>query len=203
MRSNSLICILAFLATAVSAEPLRIPAFTAYTLPDADGARISERGGVTRWTDPAQTVNWYGEFKQTGDLSVKLLIRLKEQQSTKLKLTVAGESRELQIARTDEPMVTADFGTFKISKTGYQQFTLASLNGAGQSAGDLEALLLDGPATRDAHFNLKERRNAASVHLAYPVSKETNVQAFYCEATAVEDPLWTFYMVCGWHRGYF
>jgi len=29
------------------------------------------------------------------------------------------------------------------------------------------------------------------------------VEAFYCEVTALEDPLWTFYMACGWHRGYF
>ena len=31
----------------------------------------------------------------------------------------------------------------------------------------------------------------------------TNVQAFYCELTGVEVPLWTYYMACGWHRGYF
>jgi len=29
------------------------------------------------------------------------------------------------------------------------------------------------------------------------------VEAFYCEITAVEDPVWTYYMACGWHRGYF
>ena len=27
--------------------------------------------------------------------------------------------------------------------------------------------------------------------------------AFYCEVTAVEDPVTTFYMACGWHLGYF
>ncbi len=37
--------------TARAAE-LRIPAFTAYTLPDAEGARISQRNGITRWTNP-------------------------------------------------------------------------------------------------------------------------------------------------------
>jgi hypothetical protein len=69
--------------------------------------------------------------------------------------------------------------------------------------GNVEALLLDGEPLAGAHFNLKERRNAASVHLAYPVGKGTNVAAFYCEVTAVEDPTSTFYMACGWHRGYF
>ena len=69
--------------------------------------------------------------------------------------------------------------------------------------GDIEALMLQGPAAEEAQFNLQPRRNAASVHLAYPVPKGTNVAAFYCEVTALEDPLWTYYMACGWHRGYF
>ncbi len=59
------------------------------------------------------------------------------------------------------------------------------------------------PLSRAAQFNLKPRRNAASVHLVYPVDKETNVSVFYCEMTGIEDPLWTYYMACGWHRGYF
>ena len=33
--------------------------------------------------------------------------------------------------------------------------------------------------------------------------KDTKVAAFYCEVTALEDPIWTYYMACGWHRGYF
>jgi Domain of unknown function (DUF3472)/Domain of unknown function (DUF5077) len=37
----------------------------------------------------------------------------------------------------------------------------------------------------------------------YPVPKENEIEAFYCEVTAVEDPTTTFYMACGWHRGYF
>ena len=41
------------------------------------------------------------------------------------------------------------------------------------------------------------------MHLAYPSPKGTNVAAFYCELTGVEDPVATYYMACGWHRGYF
>lgn len=59
MRSlfTGLIVGLAVLSSASAAE-LKVPAFTAYTLPDANAARISERGGVRNWTDPAQSVNW-------------------------------------------------------------------------------------------------------------------------------------------------
>ncbi len=37
----------------------------------------------------------------------------------------------------------------------------------------------------------------------YPVPTNTVAAAFYCEVTAVDDPVATFYMACGWHRGYF
>jgi hypothetical protein len=99
--------------------------------------------------------------------------------------------------------VTADFGSFDIVTAGSQRFTLESLNPQGQPFGELDALVLDGPAVQEAHFNLQPRRNAASVHLVYPVDKDVKVEAFYCEMTGLEDPIWTYYMACGWHRGYF
>ena len=60
---------------------------------------------------------------------------------------------------------------------------LASVFSANASA-----LVLDGPATVDAHFNTDPRRNAASVHLSYPLPKDAAVGWFYNEVTAVEDP---------------
>lgn len=182
---------------------LRVPAFTAYTLPDTDSPRISERGGVRGWTDPAQTVHWYGRLNQPGALQAKLRLRLPEGAESKLRLTVAGGFREVTVKGVSgsEPL-TADFGTFSVERPGYQDFRLESINPKGQDAGQLEALVLDGPAVEGAHFNLKERRNAASVHLSYKAPTNA-IAAFYCEVTAVEEPVTTFYMACGWHRGYF
>ena len=79
------------------------------------------------------------------------------------------------------------------------RFELSSPN----PAGDIAALVLDGPATAGAHFNMEPRRNAASVHLHYPLPKDALIEWFYNEATAVEDPVYTFYMACGFSRGYF
>lgn len=190
-------------AGAIGAE-LRIPAFTAYTLPDAEGARISERSGVTRWTDPALSVNWYGRLQQAGELNARIELRLAEGAESKLRLTVGARSRTVTVqGEGSEVTISADFGAFEVSGPGYQRFALESLNPPGASAGDLATLVLAGPAVEGAHFNLKERRNAASVHLMYPVPTETEIAAFYCEVTAVEDPTASFYMACGWHRGYF
>lgn len=195
--------ILLVLSLAPVHAELRIPAFTAYLDPNVNGARISSRSGIADWNDPAVKVLWFGEVKQPGPLECAIALKLPVSTTSQLRLTVAGEAHEVKIAGADSELVTANFGKFVIKQAGYQRFMLESLNRAGQPAGNIDALVLNGPAAQDAHFNLKSRRNAASVHLFYPVPKETKVEAFYCEMTGIEEPLWTYYMACGWHRGYF
>jgi hypothetical protein len=182
---------------------LRVPAFTAYLDPDPGGARISPRSGISGWTNPALKVLWFGEIKTPGELDCALELRLPVGAETKLRLTVAGKSREATAKGAGDDPVTVDFGSFGIATPGYLKFALELLNPSGQDAGNIEALVLRGPAVADAHFNLDSRRNAASVHLAYPTSEYTNIDAFYCEVTATEAPLWTYFEACGWHRGYF
>ena len=66
-RRASLIAMTAVACTG-SAAGLLVPGFTAYTEPDADGARVSQHGnGVTHWTDPELKVVWFGQFEQTGE----------------------------------------------------------------------------------------------------------------------------------------
>ncbi len=204
MRSLLLIpIVVSIVGTGASAETLRVAAFTAYLAPDVGGARISARSGLTGWDDPALKVLWFGQINTVGRLSCVVTLRLPERGTSRLRLTVAGQSHEATVRGVGADLVRADFGAFDMAKAGYKCFTLESLNAPGRQAGDLDALILDGPATKDAHFNLTPRRNAASVHLMYPVDKETKVQAFYCEMTGLEEPVWTYYMACGWHRGYF
>lgn len=192
------------LSIPVQAAELRVPAFTAYTLPDADSARTSERSGLTRWTDPSQSVNWYGRFPETGDVTARVLVKLPKDAMSKLRLTVGGQARDVQVEGGGmDAAVSADFGSFPIAKAGYQRFMLECLNEKGQRFGDLEALVLEGGPVASAHFNLKERRNAASVHMNYPLPPDEKIQWFYNEVTGVADPVCTFYMACGFKRGYF
>ena len=201
---NKLLLLLTVLATVINSHAgLSVPACTAYLDPNVDGAHVSARSGISGWKDPALKVLWFGEIKTAGALDCALALRLPDGAASKLRLSVAGQSREATAKGAGTNLVTLSFGQFGVKEAGYQRFTLESLNPAGQPFGDLDALVLDGPAAADAHFNLKPRRNAASVHLAYPTPKGTNIAAFYCEATGVEEPLWTYYMACGWHRGYF
>jgi hypothetical protein len=198
-----IILILCLLALGRAQAELRVPAFTAYLEPDPDGADVSSRSGISGWTDPSLKVLWFGDIKTPGRLDCSLELRLPAGAESKLRLTVAGKSREVTAEGRGADLVKIDFGAFEVSQPGYQRFTLESLNAGGKSAGNLQALILDGPAAADAHFNIDPRRNAASVHLAYPTTGFTNVDAFYCEVTGVETPLWTYFEACGWHRGYF
>ncbi len=193
-----------FIAASVCAQAeLKVPAFTAYTEPGSGSARVSERSGVKGWDDPAQKILWFGDLKQAGKLDAAVELTLAPGSSSKLRLTVAGETREATATADSSGAASAKFGAFGIKQAGYTKFELVSLNPPKTAAGDITSLTLEGPATQDAHFNLKPRRNAASVHLAYPVEKGSKVSAFYCEMTGVEDPVATYYMACGWHRGYF
>ena len=199
-----ILCSLAGAAPLVAAaESLRIPAFTAYTDPDANGARISQNSGVAGWRDPAIKVSWFGDIKAPVTLEASVELRLPVNATSRLRLTVAGQSREAEVKSVGTNLVTARFGKFDIKEPGHRRFALESLNEAGQHFGDLSTLVLDGVTTNTAHFNYKSRRNAASVHLSYASPKGTNVAAFYCEMTGIEEPVATYYMACGWHRGYF
>ena len=185
-------------AQATLAE-LRIPAATAYLEPNSRSVRVSEDRGITRWTNPETKILWFGQFKSTGKLQVAVELQTNGRENPPLQLTLGEETRSAKFTKTDDDLVRADFGTFTIKKAGYRRFTLHS----EKPSGAIKTLVLDGPAIKEAHFNLKPRRNSASVHLAYPVPKDTKVSAFYCEMTGIEEPLWTYYMACGWHRGYF
>jgi hypothetical protein len=199
---QAITCIVSIVTTATATE-LRVPAFTAYLDPDVRGARVSPRSGITGWHDPELRVLWFGEIKTPGKLDCSVTLRLPTDATSTLRLTAAGQSHQALVTGAGPDLVTADFGSFDIAERGYLCLRLESLNPQGHLAGNLDALVLSEAAAQDAHFNLQPRRNAASVHLFYPVGKDIKVEAFYCEMTGLEDPIWTYYMACGWHRGYF
>jgi len=180
---------------------LTVPGMTAYGVPDAQALRVNEQRGVVEWKDPAQKVVWYGKFAKAGALVVSLEIMVAEGTQSKLKLGVGQQSLEITVPGAAKPQ-QVEVGKYAIAAPGYVALTLESLNAAGQDAGEIRAIKISGEALEGAHFNLLERRNAASVHLAYPVDDHRKVAFFYNEVTAVEDPIHTFYMACGFSRGY-
>lgn len=184
-------------------DVLKIPAFTGYCDPDPNGVQISEQHGVRGWRTKEQSLSWYGRFEKTGRLEITLLLRLPEGESSRLKMLMGQQKREAKIIGKGNELVRAVFSPFRVETAGYQRIELAGLEKSGQVFGDLDSLELRGEPIVAAHFNLLERRNAASVHLGFPVANTTKVTAFYNEITVRTEPLWSYYMACGFHRGYF
>ena len=213
-----------FAVTALAAAPfvsqgedtptsLRVPAFTAYSEPDVEDVDVSPEQGLTGWTNAKDRIVWYGNIETTGTLNVTVSLRMPAKAVSRLRLTMTAQSSGKRIivggiraveGGTNGRLITVDFGQVNISSSGYYRFTLEGVSKNQASFGDVDALLLSGQATQNAHFNLRlEQRGAPSVHLSYPIPKDAQVQWFYNEVTAKTDPLWTYYMACGWHRGYF
>jgi hypothetical protein len=182
---------------------LSVPAFTAYIEPKEQGAEVDEKG-ISQWTDPKQSVVWYGKLNRIGKLDITVKLSLPEKKKVRYELTVDKiKLQSLTIGKGDQ-VVDLSFGSVEIGQTGsYHRFALRAIAKAGIALGNVKSLELNGPATEDAEFNLTEHRNAASVHIGYPVPKDTEVEWYYNEVTPRLVPIHTFYMACGFHRGYF
>ncbi|HEY1122753.1 MAG TPA: DUF3472 domain-containing protein, partial [Haloferula sp.] len=190
--------------TASSLAVVEVPAFTAYSSPDPNkGAQRSKDGEVTGWEEKTK-LRWYGQIAKKGELDLSLKLAGELSAGNKLKLTVSpqegsAKGRPLDGKATGE---LVGFGKFDIPAPGYYRF---ELEGRGDKLPPLKALVLDGAASEDAHFSMVERRNSASIHLGYTVPEDAKeeVEWFYLEVTPKTEPLWSYYMATGWHRGYF
>lgn len=194
-------------------EPLTLPGFTAYSEPNPESPDITEKG-IRNWSNPKDRIVWYGRLSMTGTLELSLSVRLPKSGSSRLRLEVSpvtpvgGEKKTAPIRRDVEVeggafSLLTPIPSIRIPAPGYYRFALEGISKTGETFGEPLALTLSGPAAGGAHFNLKPRRNAASVHLGYPLPPQSRVTAFYNEMTVETEPLWSYYMACGFHRGYF
>ena len=100
---------------------------------------------------------------------------------------------------------TIAIGELEIKKAGYYTIQIIPLSSGSGKYIDLQALILKGAAVENIHFNSEPRKNSSSVHLSYPVASDKNVEWFYNEVTvpAGFDHLQSYYMACGFGKGYF
>jgi hypothetical protein len=201
-REERMLLGILLLFAALTDDTLRVPAFTAYVEPDPAGARVSAEKGVSGWEQPAQRLYWLGRLGAPGTLRVTLLLRLPPGESADLKLSVRGHSLAAHVEGGDDAL-RVELGSVEIAEAGYAGFSLEGVKKSGRSFGQIEALVLGGPPVQGAQFNLLPRRNAASVHLGYPIPGDAAAEWFYTELCVRTDPLWSYYMACGFSRGYF
>lgn len=199
-----LLCLLlpAVLPAASFAEPLRVPAYLAYAEPNPEGFDISEENGVQGWKDGHQRAVWYGTIVHPGALKVSLELNMPEKAVSRLRLRVGRQTRTFAVSGDATTTTTQEF---TVAKPGRCRIALEGVKRSGpEFVGKISNLVLDGPAADGAKFNrIPVQRGAPSVHLHYPVAEGTKVAWFYNTITVGETPLWSYYMACGWHRGYF
>ena len=178
------------LCALVLAPSLFVPAFTAYSSPNDEAIQIDERG-ARNWTNGGESLVWIGDLR-TGDLKVDLQGKA---EGVRYTMTIDGQKRTIAVGSP---------ASFDIRQNGYRKIILKPiLEGKPSDFGVIEGLGLSGAAVNGARFNLKPRRNAASVHLKYPIGNDEKVEWFYNEVRPKTDPKYTYYEACGWHRGYF
>jgi hypothetical protein len=203
--------------TAPAAQPeyLLLPGFTGFAYPDPEGVRRDSSGSATVRSGE---LRFYVHFAHPGELKLGLLrspvardapatnpvtIRAMTGDAA-ISVTQTRISHATRQSRPQEPVQSTIHYRATIVAAGYHCITVVMPEGSTQTY-QLQRLELSGAAIEAAHASDVERRNAASVHLGYPVPKAQvdEVEWFYCEVTPKTDPLWTYYMATGWSRGYF
>ena len=196
-------------STVKSQTGISIPAFTAYAVPveksneDDESDMFSVKDGLHNWTDTKQQIQFYFKIRNRGDLQLSLLIK-NDNAGNRLSATIAGKDFTLKVPQSKE-FKLVKLGSVVISDTGFYVLTLSSSAKKSNTIADIKSLELSGNAAKDMHFNAKARRNSASVHLLYPLPDSLKVVSFYNEITIPKDAdvLHSYYMACGFARGYF
>lgn len=183
--------------------PLEIPGFTAYAEPNPEALEISETNPIKGWSDAKTNLAWYGLLRTTGKLHVSIRLHLPAGERSKLLMKVDDYPLSTKTVQGTNDMITVSFGTLNITRTGGHRFVLSGIKKSGSEFGEIETLVLDGPAVKDALFNLTPQRGAPSVHLNYPIPDGVQAKWFYNEVTVKTDPIWSYYEACGFARGYF
>jgi len=192
-----------------SQNKVSIPAFTAYAMPaeksseEEESVLFSSKNGLEHWADPAQQIQFYFDIRKAGNLDLSLLMKTGAA-GNKLTASIAGQQFTIAVPKSSS-FKQVRIGKVAIKEPRFYMLLLSSLTKKGNTIADIRSLELSGEAVANIHFNAKPRRNAASVHLLYPLDDSMKVVAFYNEVTvpADADPLHTYFMACGFARGYF
>lgn len=203
MHRNLLFFFFSFLSLALNAQSVSIPAYTGYAVPAEQNEEemFSEKNGL-HWTDASQQISYHFYVKNAGRLSIALRAK-NSKAGTQVKMVFAGKERILIVPASGSYQLLKA-GEYELKDSGFYSITLSCVKKAGITVADIASIELSGTAAA-VHFNPKPRRNAASVHLKYPLPDSVKAVAFYNEITvpANADIVHSYYMACGFARGYF
>ncbi len=181
---------------------ISIPAYTAYAVPAEPAPQFSATAGITNWVTQNQQIQFYFTLHTAGKLNIALLLN-NSTPGNKLTVNIARKVFSVTVP-TGKNFKSVPVGAIDVTSPGTYSLIITSAVKNGKTIAGIKSLQLSGSATKNIQFNNKERRNAASVHLLYPLPDTTKAIFFYNEITVPEtmDPLYSYYMACGFARGY-
>ncbi|MFN7821947.1 MAG: DUF3472 domain-containing protein, partial [Bacteroidota bacterium] len=189
----------------LSAQVYSIPGYTGYAIPaeEKENEIFNPSQRAATWKNPDQSLHYYFYLRRGGTLNITLQAKNKAAGSI-LQVSLPGKKIQVSIPRS-EKYLPVKVGSTIIKDSGFYEIILDDVRQGGFSVADIQSIDLSGTATPGMHFNTKPRRNAASVHLRYPVSDTTKITAFYSELTvpAGYEAPHSYYMANGFSRGYF
>ncbi len=207
--------VVAFLIFSVSVFAQRdsmVPVTTAYITPLHTGLQLQDeeeedefvKGNPSfyKWYQAKKQIHFFVKVRKAGELSVQL--QFKNKWALPIRVSVGATLLKAVLPATSK-FTTIKLGKVLIADTGFVQITLSVPKNTARMQASIAGILLGGTAVEQMHYNHKPRRNAASVHLKYPVADSVKTVSFYNEITvpAGFDPVHTYYMACGFARGYF
>ncbi len=181
-----------------------LPAFRAYCEPDPEGIRISDSGPAEGWENPTNHLIWFVKFRTAG--AVQVSVHLNSPLAVSARIILEARDSGGKVGRGQAWLNATgpqdlELGRVQVRHSGYVRFELSTdkpLRGV-----KIDSLRLIGSPVSDALVNETRWRSAASVHLRWPTPKLAPVTWFYNEIVPRTSPLSTYYMACGWSRGYF
>ena len=200
----ALFCFLFILVDISAQKTVTIPAFTAYAIPaeKEEDALFSKKDHSLQWKDAKQKIEFHFYVPNPGDIDINLIAKSAE--NINLVSLQSGENKYTVTIPPNSTYKVCKAGSLHITQSGFYTVSLSAANLKKKFAINIQSLQLNGIDSTQIHFNKKPRRNAASVHLKYPVNDSNRITQFYNELTVPKgfDHLHSYYMACGFSRGY-
>ncbi len=205
MRKLGLASMFFCLFSLVQSQTILIPGNTGYAVP-AEAYKdnlFSSENGLQNWINTKQQVNYFFHISNPGVLNIKINAKNAFSGSI-VNLSIIGKDFKIAIPKSSMYKLL-NAGSVSIKDTGFYQISISGTKQNNNTIADIQSIKLLGTAAKGIHANQKPRRNAASVHLKYPLEDSIKATTFYNEITVPigADIVHSYYMACGFSRGYF
>jgi len=178
MKKN-IFSVVAFLILSVSVFAQRdsvVPVTTAYITPLNTGIQLHDEEeedefvqgnpDYFKWHQAKKQIHFFVKVRKAGELRVQL--QFKNKWALPIRVSVGATVLKAVLPATNK-FTTIKLGKVLIADTGFVQITLSVPKNTARMQASIAGILLGGTAVEQMHYNHKPRRNAASVHLKYPV----------------------------------